>query len=288
MTSILLGFNGGKVFYLSHFIVYTDDMGFFGFRKKVGLALGSGGTRGFAHIGAIKALQAHNIPIDYIAGCSAGAIVGGAFAVESDLSKLESFIETLPYMEMIKSFSDINLRDGIIKGDRFLSLLKNLVGELNIDDCNVPFTAVAAEKESGDAVLISNGSLADAMRASSSIPILFSPFKHKELGELVDGGVMQQVPVDIVKDMGADIVIAVNLSESDVPYNKKSNVAVMQNYMNLILKGLARANCKAADVVIEPAFQSRDWISNFQQRAAVIAAGYNAMSEKIPMIKKLL
>lgn len=263
-------------------------MRFFGFRKKVGLALGSGGTRGFAHIGAIKALQEAEIKIDYISGCSAGSIVGGAYAIEADLSKLESFIETLPYMEMIKSFSDINLRDGIIKGDRFLSLLKNLIGEVQIEDCAIPFTAIAAKKESGDAVALSSGSLADAMRASSSIPILFSPFKHREYGELVDGGVMQQVPVDTVKEMGADIVIAVNLSESEIPYNKKSNVATMQNYMNLLLKGLARANCRYADVVIEPAFQSRDWISNFQQKSEVIAAGYHAMKAKISEIKSLL
>lgn len=257
-------------------------------RKKIGLALGSGGAKGLAHIGVIKALVDHNIPIDYIAGSSAGAIVGGTFAVNGEFTHLEEFLEALPAIELIKSFSDIHLRDGIIKGTRFLEILQQLVGKVRIEECQIPFCAMASKQSTGDPVVLRKGSLACAMRASSSVPILFSPYKYSTHGMLIDGGVFSQVPVDVVKGMGADIVIGVNLAESGYPYNKRNQLSVMQNYGNLLIKGLARADCRNADIVVSPKFTTSNWITLFQQKKDVITSGYRAMSRQLGKLHSLL
>ena len=257
-------------------------------RPKIGLALGGGGPKGLAHIGVIKSLIKHNIPIDFIAGTSAGAIVGGAYAIDRDLKRIEKFITDLPYWDMVKSFSDVNLRSGIVKGDKFLKLLIDFVGKNRIEECLIPFVAVSANRTSGDVCTISEGFLAEAMRASSSIPILFSPFKFKDGSELVDGGVAQQVPVEIVKSMGADIVIAVNLSESTPSNNQKNALSSVHQYILLLLNGLARANCKTADIVIAPKFDDVDWLSNVTKRTSLISEGEKAVIRALPQIKKLL
>lgn len=256
--------------------------------KKVGLALGSGGPRGFAHIGVIKALEANGIPIDYIAGTSSGAIVGGAYAIDKDLQKIEKFVADLPYWDMIKSFSDVNLKSGIVKGEKFLKLLVDFVGKNRIEDSMIPFIAVAANRSNGSEIKITEGFFAEAMRASSSIPILFSPFKYKDGTELIDGGVIQQIPVDIVREMGADIIIAVNLSENAETNNPKNGLSAVHQYVLLLLNGLARANCKDADIVITPKFKDIDWLSNVTKRSSLIKEGEKAVLEMLPEIKKLL
>lgn len=257
-------------------------------RKKIGLALGSGGPRGFAHIGVLKALEANNIPIDFIAGTSSGAIIGGAYAIDKDLVKIEKFVAEMPYWNMIKSFSDVNMKSGIVKGDKFLKLLVDLVGKNRIENCVIPFTAVAANRTNGNEVTITEGFLAEAMRASSSIPILFAPFKYKDGTELIDGGVSQQIPVDIVRKMGADIVLAVNLSENTESDNPKNGLSSVHQYVLLLLNGLARANCKDADIIITPKFNQTDWLSNVTKRSSLIKEGEKAVFEILPEIIKML
>jgi len=256
-------------------------------RKKIGLALGSGGTRGFTIIGVLKVLKKYNIEIDYIAGSSIGSIIGGAYAIDKDIEKLEDFALKFPYKEILESISDIGSQSGLVKGNKLLSVIKKYVGEQKIEDLQIPYAAVATNKMNGNAIAIRQGSLADAMRASSSIPVVLQPFKLADM-ELLDGGISQQVPVEIVKNMGAEVVIAVNLSENTLAYNKKNQISMLQHYIFLLLKNLAAENCRQADVVVSPNFPDINWIDNFKNRESLIKEGERAAEEKINQIIDLI
>jgi len=256
-------------------------------RKKVGLALGSGGPRGFALIGVLRSLIKHDIPIDYIAGTSAGAIVGGTYAVSKDLTDLEKLTENFPTRDFLTSLLEVNFKDGILKGERFLKLLKSIIGNVRIEDTKIPFAAVATDKDNGETVVLRHGSLADALRASSSIPIMFAPHKQGN-HELIDGGVNQQVPVDIVRKMGADVVIAVNLSENVLNFNPKSPLSSMQHYVLLMMRSLARENVKNAEIVIAPKVENVNWVNNVKNRDILVQEGERAAEAAIPKIEKLL
>lgn len=258
------------------------------YRKKIGLALGSGGARGFALIGVLRVLVENKIPIDYISGTSVGAVVGGSYAINGNLDKLEELVTSFPYKEMLASFLDINLKDGLVNGAKFLKVIKSIFGTTKIEDTKIPFIAVATEKISGDEVLLKKGSIAEAMRASSSIPILFAPHKTSDKTELLDGGVTQQVPVDVVRDMGADVVIAVNLSENCDIYNPKSRFGLMEHYLRLMFKSLARANVRNADIVISPSFKKTNWLDNYRDRELLIKEGEEATRKALPAIKKAI
>ena len=184
-------------------------------KKKVGLALGSGAARGLAHIGVIKALEEYNIPIRMIAGTSMGALVGAAYATGLSGTELEEIACTINFRTIAKLFLPTLPITGLVDGKRIEDFLKALVGDVNIRNLKIPFAAVAADIESSEEILIRDGSLIGAIRASISIPGIFTPAKHQNR-YLVDGGLLNPVPVDVVRNMGADFVIAVS-----VPYPQK-------------------------------------------------------------------
>jgi NTE family protein len=255
--------------------------------KKIGLALGSGGTRGLAIIGVLKVFDKYGINIDYIAGSSIGSIIGGVYAIDKDIKKLEEFVLGLSYKGILKSLFIVNPNGGLPKGKKPFSEIEDYVGGRKIENLKLPFAAITTDKESGEAVIIKQGSLTDAMRASSSIPLVLPPFKLANL-ELIDGGFSQQVPVETVKNMGADVVIAVNLSEKTLSYNKKSKISLIHHYMLLLFKNLAAENCRHADVVVSPNFSSIDWIDNIKNRMTLISEGERAAEEKIHQILNLI
>jgi len=256
-------------------------------RRKVGLALGSGGTRGLTTIGILKVLKKHGIQIDYIAGSSVGAVVGGYYAISEDIEKLEQIVTTLNYTDVLNSLTDLGKSDGLIHGNRFLDKIKVYIGDQNIENLEIPFAAVATDKDTGCPVVLDKGSLAEAMRASSSMPIIFEPFNNSSV-KLIDGGISQNVPVDTVREMGADIVIAVNLSENALSYEAKSRVSTMQHYIILMLKNLAERDCRDADIVISPQFKQINWLDNIKNRNLLITEGERAAEEKIQEILKAL
>ena len=181
-------------------------------RKKIGLALGSGGAKGLSHIGVIKALEESNIPIDMIAGASAGALVGGAYLALGSIQKLEKYVTSLTYKDLAWIFLDLGSSSGIIKGDKIEQYLKELCSDKVIESLSIPFAAIATEVSTGKAVALRRGSLASAIRASGSVPALIGSV-YLDGKHLVDGGASCPVPVPIVKDLGADYVIAVNLAK---------------------------------------------------------------------------
>ena len=170
-------------------------------RKKVGLVLGSGGARGWAHIGVIKAVEEAGIAIDYVVGASMGALVGGVY-VSGKLPLLEAVALEFGSRDLFYYFLDVNFpRSGLIEGERIVRLVHKHVVSSNIESLPLPFAAIATDIESGREVVIRDGDLVEAIRASISIPGIFTPV-CRDGHVLVDGGLVNPVPVSIARSMG--------------------------------------------------------------------------------------
>ncbi|MGJ3251613.1 MAG: patatin-like phospholipase family protein [Elainellaceae cyanobacterium] len=180
--------------------------------KTVGLALGGGGARGWAHIGVIRALEEANIKISYLAGTSIGALVGAVYVADA-LDKLEAFADDIDLKNLL-SLMDVSFPSpGLIDGDRINAFMTEYLLDKRIENATIPFRCVATNFLLKNEVVLDNGLMVDAVRGSISIPGIFTPFQKEENIYLVDGGVVNPVPVSVVKAMGADIVIAVNLNK---------------------------------------------------------------------------
>lgn len=181
-------------------------------RLKIGLALGSGAARGLAHIGVLKALEEKGVPIDMIAGSSIGALVGACYARKGEISDLEEVILKTDWKQLAR-LADPNLSllfKGVIHGKKVKELLKTLIGDIEFKDLKIPLAIVATDANTGEEIIIKKGSVVEAVRASISIPAIFIPVKFKDRF-LIDGGIVNPIPVNIVKDMGATFIIACNV-----------------------------------------------------------------------------
>ncbi|MDA8127989.1 MAG: patatin-like phospholipase RssA [Betaproteobacteria bacterium] len=175
----------------------------------VGLALGGGAARGWAHIGVIRALADAGIEPDVVCGTSIGALVGAAY-VGGELDRLEAWVRGLR-LQTVVSFLDFSLGSGLIKGDRLIQFFRSQFGDRDIGELARPFGAVATDLRRGREIWLREGQVSDAVRASIALPGLFTPAPH-DGGWLVDGGLVNPVPVSLCRAMGADIVIAVDLN----------------------------------------------------------------------------
>ncbi len=186
--------------------------------KTVSLVLGSGGARGLTHIGVIHWLEEHGYEIKSISGCSIGSLIGGVYAA-GKLDVLEKWMRAITQTDLV-GFMDIAWkRDGIIKGDKVINTLVNLIGDQLIEDLPIPYTAVACDIYREKEVWIQSGRLFDAIRASSSLPIILTPFNRNGT-LLVDGGILNPVPIAPVFSKHADMIIAVNLGGPFQQFNK--------------------------------------------------------------------
>lgn len=267
-------------------------MWFFKKKKKVGLVLGSGGARGLAHIGVIKTLLKHKVPIDFVVGSSSGALIGGIFAAEGRVETLEEILEKINYGDLAKVLIDPVWGGGLIKGTKTLEFLRNILGDKKIEDLKISFAAVATDINSAETVTIDRGDLAMAIRASISIPLVYSPVQYKE-SVLVDGGVSSPVPVEVVKEMGADIIVVVNL---DGVYfsgrDKKASVStktldILKDSYYALRYNLAKKEVREADIVIEPEMSYLPDFDFVGGKKAVLA-GEAATEKIVGKLKKLL
>jgi len=177
-------------------------------RKKIGLALGSGGARGFAHIGVLKVLEKNKIPIDMIAGTSMGALIGAFYSNEPNSKKLEK--DTLSE-EWKKLFDYTFSRSGLMKGNKIEEFLEKKLDGISFKELKIPLFVTAFDIDNNQEVIFHKGNVAKAVRASISIPGLFFPVENKKR-ILVDGGVIDPIPSEILRKNGADIIIAVNVN----------------------------------------------------------------------------
>ncbi|MFN3658666.1 MAG: patatin-like phospholipase family protein [Pseudolabrys sp.] len=179
-------------------------------RPRIGLALGSGSARGWAHIGVIETLAKAGIEPDIVCGTSIGAFVGAAY-VSGQLATLKTLTQALTWREIV-GYLDVRLRGGgLIDGKQIVALLHRINIAARIEDCGKPFAAIATDLESGREIWLRDGPMDEAVRASIALPGIFSPARHRERW-LVDGGLVNPVPVSACRALGADIVIAVNLN----------------------------------------------------------------------------
>ena len=192
--------------------------------RDVALVLSSGGARGLAHIGAIEELESQGYRIKSIVGCSMGAIIGGMYAA-GKLAEYKEWMQTIDKKKIL-SLLDITFSlDHLVKGEKIIEAMKEIVPDVKIEDLPIPFKAVATDWEKGQEVVFSKGSLYEAIRASISMPLFFDPVK-KGGTTFVDGGILNPLPLNISKDMPGDIVVAVNVSgtgEDNEKDNEKDN-----------------------------------------------------------------
>ncbi|MCC6711401.1 MAG: patatin-like phospholipase family protein [Candidatus Pacebacteria bacterium] len=221
--------------------------------KRLGLALGSGGWRGLAHLGVMKALLTHGIKFEIIAGSSAGALMGGAYAATQDIEKLESFFKSLKMKDLIKLFGDFRPDQGLFRGESFKTIIQQVIGEVKIEDLPFSYGATAVDFNSGELIFIKEGSLTTAIRASVSVPLVFQPVKVGNK-QLVDGATRMPVPVELARELGADKVIAVNLYKNVFPVKsgKYSSIQMALKSSHLLLSELARRDCETADLALYP------------------------------------
>jgi NTE family protein len=204
-------------------------------RRKIGLALSSGVARGWAHVGALRALMRLGINFDILTGCSAGALVGGCYLTRQ-LEELETWALALNKRKIV-GYLDLNLgRGGLIRGDRIVKELRRLFGPLRIEDLPIPFVAVATDLVTGHEVWLQKGDLVEALRASIALPGLLTPMEIKERW-LADGALVDPVPVAACRALGADMVVAVNLNTDVIGKSRRpaANVPVALGFDPLAL-----------------------------------------------------
>lgn len=263
---------------------------------KIGLALGSGGPRGLAHIGVIKALEKENISIDFIAGCSIGAMVGGLYALTKDIAWIEKIAMETDWRRIISLLAEPSLLSGgLIGGEKIEKFLLDQVGKKKFQHLQIPFVAVATDINSGKEVRITEGDLVTAIRASSSVPLIFKPTKREER-LLVDGGLSNPVPCDVVRKMGASVVIAVNLDNyfshntsriSDTNGGKLAIYRVALNSLNILRYHLSQHCVKEADLVITPKVDEKSW-AQFANGGEIIKKGEAEIQLNLLRIKDLI
>ena len=178
-------------------------------KKRIALVLGSGGARGYAHIGVIEELERRGYDIACIAGCSMGAVVGGIYAA-GKLDLYRDWIQSLDYLDVLR-LVDVSFRLGAIRGEKVFGQIRNIVGEINIEDLRIPYTAVATDLTHQQEIWFQEGCLHQAMRASAAIPSLFTPVMQGNR-MLVDGGLLNPLPIVPVVSSHCDLIIAVNLN----------------------------------------------------------------------------
>ena len=283
-------------------------------RPKVGLVLAGGGALGFAHIGVLKVLEDNGIHIDYIAGTSMGGIIGALSAYGYSAREIEKEVGAIEWTNL---FFDTKSRDymsysnktssakyfmtlgfdrhgiknspGIITGQKIQNKFNELVGPCSrkdkFDDLPTPYRAVATDILTGDKVVLESGSLVDAMRSTMSIPGIFTPVERN--GRiLVDGMVVDNLPVDVARDMGADIIIAVTLSHNQATREElKGPSGVANQMLNIYLYDQVNAQLKNADIVIAPELTSYSSASYFKMKE-IVALGEEAARKALPQIKE--
>lgn len=262
--------------------------------KKIGVALGSGGIRGFALIGALQALKDNNIPIDFISGSSSGSLVAAHYAVYQDPNFLKDQLIGSTKNKKLPSVLDLGFRGGLIKGKKFTDLVNYLFEKKTFLDTKIPLRIMVTDLVDGKAHVFAQGNLAFSVQASSTVPVLFEPIKIK--GHcFVDGGLSDPVPVEALKKIGADVVVAVNLYHKNEFINRRFTVVkVALRSSRIALYNLAQASVKNADVVVSPDMSPFTGDNNFKKYLTpemiekMIAVGYKEMLKHLPALKKAL
>ncbi|HRY36690.1 MAG TPA: patatin-like phospholipase family protein [Candidatus Magasanikbacteria bacterium] len=251
---------------------------------KIGLALGGGGARGLAHIGVLKALEKNNIKIDIVSGTSMGAIIGAFYCAGIPIDYLERLAISTDWKKLY-SLLDPKLKDGLLGGEKLISFLKEELGDPDFKNLKKRFFATATDSTTAEIKIFSSGKVVPALRASSSLPIIFNPVKNKN-NVLIDGCFSMPVPVAPLIKAGADLIIAINL-DADY-FSEKKGTTNLFNTINksllLLRHHLAAANCANAQIIIKPKVGKYGWYDFFKAKE-IIDAGETETKKIIHKLK---
>jgi len=259
-------------------------------RPKIGLVLGSGGARGLAHIGVLKVLEKNNIPIDYIAGVSAGALIGAYYALNIETDGMEKIASKTTKRELLTLIDPSNPKRALIKGNKIKNFIKNLLNDRDFKDTKIPLTVVVTDLEKGQEIHIKKGNLAEVVRASIGIPGIFCPYKLNDKW-FVDGGLINATPVDVARDMGADFVIAVDLTmSSEARFKDPTIVETLIQSFDIMRTELTKMKIQSVKdlVLIQPTIHNKNGVDSlrFYEAKRFIKAGEEAAEKAMPEIKK--
>ncbi|MBC7231756.1 MAG: patatin-like phospholipase family protein [Chloroflexi bacterium] len=274
-------------------------------RPKVGVALSGGGSRGLAHIGVLKVIEREGIPVHFLAGTSMGGVIAAGYAAGLGTAYLEAEALRMGKLRNLARLIDRSFSNqGLLRGQRIREYFEHQLGGATFADLRIPLALIAVDLIKGEEVILKEGSIADALRATISLPGVFVPF-HMNEWLLVDGGVLNNLPADVVRRMGADVVIAVDVSVRLQDYSQllrkgkhrllpiavetltetlQRTVGIMER--QLVAQKLAQAR---PEVLIEPMLDNDiNLLSGFAKVADCIAAGENAAVAALPAIRQVL
>jgi NTE family protein len=269
--------------------------------RVVGLALSSGGARGIAHIGVLQLLQENNIPLDMVAGTSAGSLFGGLYACGKPLADIAQFARNLIKLIDLKSgLWDPKFKlpwDGLIKGNATVKYLDKHFGNATFAGTTIPFYVVAADVLSGEEVVFSEGPLAEAVRASIGMIGIFSPYRLKGR-YLIDGGAVNPVPASVLAENGANIIIASSVipsieeertrgQEASYRYKNPNFFGVLSNMMAIMEREIVKTRMSPVDVLIKPKVEVYSAM-DYDKASEFIRLGRAAAEQQLPAIKKLV
>lgn len=252
-------------------------------RPKVALALGGGAAKGFAHIGVIKILDQAGIPIDIVTGTSAGAIVGSLYASGANGQQIHHLALKLDENALADLHLNIN---GPIKGDRLAEFINQQVGARPIESLNKSFAAVATDFQTGDMHVFTQGDTGQAVRASSSIPNLFQPAVINKR-QYVDGGLVAPVPVQAALDLGADFVIAIDISARPYEDMRENSIRTADQSVKIMYAAVLKKELAQANITISPEVGTLSPIG-FKQRHEAVLLGEEATLKALPDLIKAL
>ena len=260
---------------------------------RIGLALGAGGARGWSHIGVIRALEAEGIRPVVVSGTSIGALVGAAYAA-GDLDRLEAWVRGLAWRDVI-SLVDPTWRGGLIKGVKLIDFFRRHFEDRDIATLPVAFGAVATDLSSGREVNLSSGSVLEAVRASIALPGVFTPVA-REGQLLVDGGLVNPVPVSLCRALGAEAVIAVDLGWAKLGRHRSSADEAMPSLLEVFLTSIdvmqvraarSRLAGEPADALVTPLLPGFGSLE-FHRAGEAIEEGREAVQRMLPLIRQSL
>lgn len=254
---------------------------------RIGLALSGGAARGIAHVGVMRALQEHEIAVDCIAGTSAGSLVGGAIASGMPLDEIEALAKALRWRDVGRMTMS---RLGIQSNERLADYLRTRLPVSRFEDFPIAFAAVATDLQSGKPVIMrDNGDAAFAIRASCTIPGWYVPVIDEDGRQLVDGGLVANIPTSVARALGADLVIAVDVNAEGAKFlgPSVSIIGVVLQSMLLVQRTVSTYELKKSDVVIKPKVGHIRW-DEMGRADELVKAGYEAGIEAVPEIKALI
>ncbi|MDI6731080.1 MAG: patatin-like phospholipase family protein [Candidatus Margulisbacteria bacterium] len=254
-------------------------------RKKIGLALGGGVARGIAHIGVLKVLHKNKIPIHCIAGTSSGALIGAAYAAGMEPQLIEDLALRISWGKIIKVAF---FRPGFISGDAIEEFIAKYIGDCKFAELKIPFAAVATDLKTGETVIINEGRIGKAVAASASFPAVFTPGQVKH-HMVTDGGIAANLPVDVVKMMGANFAVAVDVVPTH-PFHTlpKDAFQVFGRSLDMVLHKLSLDQRGKADLLIEPQMEEDIWHLDLNKAQRLIAAGEAAAHKAIGKLRRLI